>query len=97
MVDRSIMAAAPVWSESENERFERALATHDRDEPGRWDRVAAAVGGGKTADDVRRHYDQLDVDVRNIEAGGAQANSNSNRGGTAGSSGGRTNILVWPH
>ncbi|KAG6471170.1 hypothetical protein ZIOFF_072271 [Zingiber officinale] len=48
--------------------FEKALAVFDRDTPDRWHKIAHAMGG-KTAEEVKRHYDLLVEDVRRIEAG----------------------------
>ncbi|KAG6736799.1 hypothetical protein POTOM_060307 [Populus tomentosa] len=56
------------WTAQQNKAFERALAVYDRDTPDRWHNVARAVGG-KTAEEVKRHYELLVEDVKHIESG----------------------------
>ncbi|XP_044488977.1 protein RADIALIS-like 1 [Mangifera indica] len=56
------------WSAEQNKAFERALAVYDKDTPDRWYNVARAVGG-KTAEEVKRHYEVLVADIKHIEAG----------------------------
>lgn len=57
------------WTAEENKLFEKALARFDRDTPDRWHNVARAVGGGKSAEEVKRHYQILIEDLRRIESG----------------------------
>ncbi|KAH6786028.1 hypothetical protein C2S51_038483 [Perilla frutescens var. frutescens] len=57
------------WTPQENKLFERALARFDTETPDRWQNVARAVGGGKSADEVKRHYEILIEDLRRIESG----------------------------
>lgn len=57
------------WTAEQNKEFEKALAVYDKDIPDRWSNVAKAVGGGKTADEVKTHYQLLVRDVTNIETG----------------------------
>ncbi|KAK8642426.1 hypothetical protein V6N13_011769 [Hibiscus sabdariffa] len=56
------------WTPKQNKLFERALAIYDKDTPDRWQKVAAAVGG-KSVEEVRRHYDILVRDLMYIESG----------------------------
>ncbi|KAE8719383.1 Protein RADIALIS-like 1 [Hibiscus syriacus] len=56
------------WTPKQNKYFERALAVYDKDTPDRWYNVAKAVGG-RTADEVKRHYELLVADVEYIESG----------------------------
>ncbi|CAL1384193.1 unnamed protein product [Linum trigynum] len=58
------------WTLKQNKLFERALAVYDRDTPDRWQNVARAVGG-KSAEEVKRHYDCLVADLMYIESGQA--------------------------
>lgn len=60
------------WTKKQNKLFEKALATYDIDTPDRWQNVARAVGGGKTADEVKRHYEKLLHDLDKIEREGRQ-------------------------
>ncbi|KAL5558033.1 hypothetical protein UlMin_034244 [Ulmus minor] len=56
------------WTPKQNKLFEKALAVYDKDTPDRWQNVARAVGG-KTPEEVKRHYDILVQDLMNIETG----------------------------
>ncbi|WZZ02786.1 hypothetical protein YC2023_088707 [Brassica napus] len=56
------------WTAKQDKQFEVALATYDKDTPDRWQNVARAVGG-KSAEEVKRHYELLIRDVNDIESG----------------------------
>ncbi|KAF3950833.1 hypothetical protein ACB098_07G121800 [Castanea mollissima] len=64
----SSMSSSDSWTAKENKAFERALAVYDKDTPDRWHNVAKAVGG-KTPEEVKRHYELLVEDVKHIESG----------------------------
>ncbi|WCJ28431.1 Duplicated homeodomain-like superfamily protein [Euphorbia peplus] len=59
---------ASKWTPEENKRFENALALYDKDEPDRWQKVAALIPG-KSVCDVINQYRELEEDVSDIEAG----------------------------
>ncbi|WCJ35182.1 Transcription factor RADIALIS [Euphorbia peplus] len=63
------MASNSSWTPKQNKLFENALAIYDKDTPDRWNNLARAVGGNKTVEEVKRHYEMLVEDVRQIEAG----------------------------
>ncbi|KAJ7958027.1 Protein RADIALIS-like [Quillaja saponaria] len=62
------MASSSSWTPKQNKMFENALAIYDEDSPDRWHNLARAVGG-KTVEEVKRHYEKLVEDVKQIEAG----------------------------
>lgn len=64
----SSISASGSWSVKDNKAFEKALAVYDKDTPDRWYNVAHAVGG-KTPEEVKRHYELLVQDVKHIESG----------------------------
>ncbi|PHT28363.1 Protein RADIALIS-like 2 [Capsicum baccatum] len=66
------------------QEFEEALALYDRDTPDRWYNIATCVGG-KSAAEVRRHYELLVTEIMQIENGQVplpnyKAAENNNRG-----------------
>ncbi|XP_068668161.1 transcription factor DIVARICATA [Aristolochia californica] len=56
------------WTHEENKLFENALAHFDKGTADRWQKVAAMIPG-KNELDVLKHYQDLEDDVSNIEAG----------------------------
>ena len=55
------------WSREEDKIFERALAVYDRETPDRWENVASMVGG-RSIDEIKRHYEILVEDLNFIES-----------------------------
>ncbi|MQL95132.1 hypothetical protein Taro_027797 [Colocasia esculenta] len=68
MASRSMRSSGSSWSAKQNKLFEEALAVYDKDTPDRWQNVAREVGG-KSPEEVKRHYDELVRDLKFIEAG----------------------------
>jgi hypothetical protein len=62
------MASGSTWTPKQNKLFENALAIYDKDTPDRWHNLARAVGG-KSVEEVKRHYEVLVEDVMQIETG----------------------------
>ncbi|RZC52098.1 hypothetical protein C5167_020524 [Papaver somniferum] len=68
MASSSMRSTSSSWTSKQNKSFEKALALFDKDTPDRWHNVARAVGG-KSADEVKRHYEILIQDLKYIESG----------------------------
>ncbi|KAI3858813.1 hypothetical protein MKX03_015750 [Papaver bracteatum] len=56
------------WTWEENKSFEMALVKYIKDTPDRWQNIANAVGG-KSSEEVERHYRTLVEDIQRIDAG----------------------------
>lgn len=68
MASSSKRSSSSGWTSKQNKSFEKALAKFDKDTPDRWHNVANALGG-KSAEEVERHYRILIEDLKHIEAG----------------------------
>ncbi|KAL4348296.1 hypothetical protein GQ457_17G002400 [Hibiscus cannabinus] len=75
------------WTPKQNKLFETALARYDKDTPDRWHNVAKAVGG-KTAEEVQRHYEILIEDLNRIESGRVPIPNYKSSGGDTGNGNG---------
>ncbi|XP_058076589.1 protein RADIALIS-like 6 [Magnolia sinica] len=64
----SSSSSSSTWTQKQNKAFERGLAIFDKETPDRWENIASMVGG-KTVDEVKRHYDALVEDLKCIESG----------------------------
>jgi len=64
----SAQSSGSTWTREQNKAFENALVVYDKDTPDRWENIARAVSG-KTAEQCKKHYDDLLEDIKNIEEG----------------------------
>ncbi|XP_060961718.1 protein RADIALIS-like 3 isoform X2 [Cannabis sativa] len=62
------MGSSGSWTAKQNKLFENALAIYDKDTPDRWHNMAKAIGG-KTVEEVKKHYETLVEDLNKIETG----------------------------
>lgn len=62
------MSSNSSWTAWQNKVFEDALVSSDRNKPEWWQNVARAVGG-KSVEEVKRHYQKLVEDINHIETG----------------------------
>ncbi|XP_057502749.1 protein RADIALIS-like 4 [Actinidia eriantha] len=60
-------SSGSTWTQKQNKKFEEAIAFFDKDTPDRWQNVARAVGG-KSVEEVKRHYEILVKDIMQIES-----------------------------
>ncbi|KAK9108860.1 hypothetical protein Sjap_016920 [Stephania japonica] len=79
----SSRSASSNWTAKQNKLFEKALAVYDKDTPDRWYNVAKAVGG-KTVEEVKRHYEVLIEDLKSIESGQVPFPNYKHTGGSNG-------------
>lgn len=64
------MTSSGSWTPQENKLFEKAIADFHTEAPDRWHNIATAVGGEKTVQDVKLHYQNLLNDLWLIENDG---------------------------
>ncbi|OVA18739.1 SANT/Myb domain [Macleaya cordata] len=83
MASSSLRGSSSSWTSKQNKSFERALALYDKDTPDRWQNVARAVGG-KSAEEVKRHYEILIEDLKHIESGHVPFPNYKSTGGSKG-------------
>lgn len=57
--------ASSSWTAKQNKLFEEALVMFDKDTPHRWHKIGLACG--KSAEEVKRHYEALESDINSIE------------------------------
>ncbi|KAL8139876.1 hypothetical protein V2J09_005897 [Rumex salicifolius] len=57
-----------LWTFEEDKAFEDAIASYPEDSEDWWEKIAADVPG-KTLDEIKKHYDILVEDVKQIDAG----------------------------
>ncbi|KAG6408765.1 hypothetical protein SASPL_131786 [Salvia splendens] len=62
------MSSNSKWTAWENKVFEDALASYGKGTAEWWQNVAEAVGG-KSVEEVKRHYQKLVQDINRIETG----------------------------
>lgn len=55
------------WTAMQNKLFEDALAIHDKDSPDRW-QIIAKIVGGTSPEEVKKRYEILVDDIKNIES-----------------------------